>query len=129
MGLNIRLLHGDQCVINGAVIKCKSQRTTISVENYAHVIRGPDILKGEDVNTPLRRVYFAAQLMLIDPAGADQHRRHFDSYAGEVLDVLENPEMLGQIHQAISCVDAKDYYKALVALKPVLEYEKQLLAG
>ena len=129
MGLNIRLLHGDQCVINGAVIKCKSQRTTISVENYAHVIRGADILKPEDANTPLRRVYFAAQLMLIDPVRAGEHRQHFDRYMSDALGALENPRMVEQLHRAISSVDAGDYYKALVALKPVLEYERQLLAS
>ena len=130
MGLNIRLQHGDQCVINGAVIKCRSPRSTISVENYAHVIRAPDILKPEDVDTPVKSVYFATQLMLIDPARADEHRLHFNTYMADVLAASRSGADTDDLQAAIGFVNDGDYYRALVAIRMVLQRETdRRLAG
>ncbi|WP_420560709.1 flagellar biosynthesis repressor FlbT [Tepidicaulis sp.] len=127
MGLNIRLLHGDKCVINGAVITCKSQRTTLSVENFAQVIRAPEILDEKDVSTPTERVYFAVQLMLLEPARHDHHRIFFNTVMAQLLYAFENGEVLQLLHEAIAFVEEEDFYQALKRLKRVLDYEKDLL--
>lgn len=127
MGLNIRLLHGDKCVINGAVVTCKSQRTTISIDNFAQVIRAPDILDADQVKTPTERVYFAVQLMLIEPARADHHRIFFNTVAAQLLYAFENEEVLESLREAIALVEAEDFYQALRHLKPVLQYERDVL--
>lgn len=127
MGLNIRLLHGDKCVINGAVISCKSQRATISVENYAHVIRGPDILNPDDVKTPTQHVYFVIQLMLIDAENVDRHKLHYNTVMGQLRYALENAEVLEALARIDGLVESGDFYAALRELKSVLAYEERLL--
>ena len=127
MGLNIRLLNGDKCVINGAVISCRSQRTTLSVENFAQVIRAPDILDQESVKTPSQHVYFAIQLMLIDPLNSDRHRLHFNTVMAQIFTAYANPEVIALLRETLMLVDAADYYQALKRMKQVILYEKQLL--
>lgn len=127
MGLNIRLLHGDKCVINGAVISCKSQRTTISVENYAHVIRGADILDTKDVKTPTQHVYFTIQLMLIDAEHVERHRTHYNSVMSQLRYALENEDVLDELARIHALVESGEYYMALRELKSVLAYEEKLL--
>jgi flagellar protein FlbT len=127
MGLNIRLLHGEKCVINGAVISCKSPRTTISVENYAHVIRGADILDPDNVKTPTQHVYFVIQLMLIDAENFERHKLHYNTVMGQLRYALENTEVLEALAHTDRLVENGDFYAALRELKSVLAYEERLL--
>jgi len=127
MGLKLKLRPGERCVINGAVIENAGARTTLTVHNFAQVMRGASIMQEEDATSPARRVYFAVQAMLLDSACADRHRRSFNSLMAALIGAIRHPDMQDALREVIIHVDDADYYRALQALRPVIDHEADVL--
>lgn len=127
MALKLRLKPCERVVINGCVVQNENRRYTLTVSNFAQIIRGSDILQEEDARTPVRRAYFLIQSMLLDP-------RLVASGTGLVTDMMASlytaflrPDMRDHIARSMGHVGERDYYKALAALRPVMDYEDTLL--
>ncbi len=127
MGLKLKLRPGERCVINGAVIENAGARTTLTVHNFAQVMRGASILQEDDANTPAKRVYFTVQAMLLDSACADRHRRSFNTLMAALVGAIRHPDMQDALREVVIHVDDADYYRALQALRPVIDHEADVL--
>lgn len=128
MALKLRLKPHEKAIINGVVIENGSRAADILVHNFAHILRDPDVMQEDEANTPSKRCYFAAQLMLIDPANAGQYRDTFDKFLSDLRGAFINPDILKLLQDADEGVAEGNYYKALRALKDVIAYEEPLLA-
>lgn len=128
MALKIRLRPNEKVIINGAVIQNGGRATSFLVQNFAQILREPEVMQEEDANTPVRRAYFACQLMLVDPANAANYRGHFDSFARDLRGALINPVVLAELDAAERAVDEKNFYIALRHLRIVMDYEAILLS-
>src|SRR5690606_25668133 len=78
MPLKLRIPAGEKIVVNGAVITNVDDRAMyIQLENEAQFMRGRDILRPEDVVTPLDEAYFHVQMMYIEPDSRTERRPQF----------------------------------------------------
>lgn len=129
MALKLNLKPGEKLVINGAVIVNGDRKTSLAIRNFAHIMRESDVMQEEQANTPTRRAYFAAQLLLLDPEG----RADYVPQARELITALKqaytNPDVLIGLDKALGHLEGGDYYKSLAILRRVIRYEDLLLAG
>ncbi|WP_029008752.1 flagellar biosynthesis repressor FlbT [Azospirillum halopraeferens] len=127
MALKLRLKPSERVVINGCVVQNENRRYTLTVSNFAQIIRGSDILQEEDARTPVRRAYFLIQSMLLDPRFASTGMGLVTDTMAGLYTAFLRPDIRDGIARSMGHVGERDYYKALVALRPVMEYEDTLL--
>ena len=64
-GLVLKLAPKERVLVNGAVIENGDRRSRLSIVTPdAHILRLRDAIHPEQANTPVRRVCYAAQLVL-----------------------------------------------------------------
>lgn len=128
MALKLRLKPNERVVINGCVVQNENRRYTLTVSNFAQVIRGSDIMMEEEADTPVRRAYFLIQSMLLDPKNADLLMERLTSMLAQLYAAFLEPRARNGIMTAVGHVGERDYYKAMAALRPVMAYEESLLS-
>ena len=127
MPLKLSLKPGEKFVLNGAVVQNGDRRTTLVLQNKASVLREKDIMQAEDVTTPARRIYFPIMMMYLDESSAS---KFFDELAlriTEFMGATQNPEILAECVAASRHVLAREYYKALMSARKIVEYEERVL--
>ena len=128
MPLMVRLGANEKMVINGAVVSVEGGRAAkIVVHNTACVLRGKDVLTAEEVDTPVKRIYFAVQMLYIDPDSKEDYQREFHERLSEVIAITGSEEIRQILYMIQAYVEVGAYYNALSALRRVLEYEERLL--
>lgn len=128
MPLKIRLNPKERIIINSAVIQNGDKRIVLTVENQANVLRGKDVLVERDVKTPVEKLYFLIQSCLIkNPDTSDERVDQIHALAANLYKAFENEGMKDNIFQSMDHFSCGDYYKSLAVLRPIREYETQLL--
>lgn len=119
MGLKISLAPGEKILINGCEITNGNARTTLSIDNFADVVRAADLISEADAVTLISKTYFMLQTMLI----------HSQLRSAVVPDVQKNLAVAAatlpgsataSIFEAANLVSSEDFYKAMKCLKPLM---------
>ncbi|MFN3585583.1 flagellar biosynthesis repressor FlbT [Phenylobacterium sp.] len=129
MPLKLSLRPGEKFVLNGAVVQNGDRRAVLILQNKASVLREKDIMQSEDVNTPARRIYFPVMMMYLDEAGADRYYDEFVRRMGEFMGVIVNPEVLAECVNISRLCMTREYYKALMLCRKLIEYEDERLGN
>ena len=127
MPLKLSLKPGERFVLNGAVVQNGDRRCSLVLQNKASVLREKDIMQQEDVNTPARHVYFPVMMMYLDEAGADKYYDEFLRRMSEFMSVISNPVILAECVAISKSLMAREYYKALMSCRRLIEYEDERL--
>ncbi len=126
MPLKLSLKPGEKFVLNGAVVQNGDRRGVLILQNKASVLREKDIMQPEDVNSPARRIYFPVMMMYLDEAGAARVYDEFALRLTEFMGVSRNPQILSDCVATSRHVMAREYYKALMTARKLVEYEEDL---
>ncbi len=126
--LAVKLKPGERLVVNGAVLQNGNTRNVLYFVNRASILRERDVMQEEQAVTPTSRVYFIVQLMLLDPKDAAIYQENFEQLMTALLRAFKSPPILKALTDCVLWVREQDYYKALAALRPVLDYELKLLS-
>ena len=126
MPLKLSLKPGEKFVLNGAVVQNGDRRGVLILQNKASVLREKDIMQLEDVNTPARRVYFPVMMMYLDETSAPKVYDEFVLRLTEFMGAIRNPEIQAECVAASRHVMAKEYYKALMSARKLVDYEERL---
>lgn len=129
MPLKLSLKPGEKFVLNGAVLQNGDRRASLILQNKASVLREKDIMQAEDANTPARRIYFPVMMMYLDEAGAHRYHDEFALRLTEFMEVIKNPPVLMDCLNASKHVMAREYYKALMLARKLIEYEDERLGN
>ncbi|WP_417317853.1 flagellar biosynthesis repressor FlbT [Emcibacter sp.] len=127
MALKLSLKPGEKFVVNGAVMVNGDRRATLVLQNKASLLREKDIMQAEEVNTPVKHVYFPIMLMYMDEAGYKDYYEQFVLRMTELLGVIENPAARTLCVAISHDVMNQEYYKALNKCKKLFDYEKERL--
>jgi len=126
MPLKLSLKPGEKFVLNGAVVQNGDRRGVLILQNKASVLREKDIMQTADVTTPARRVYFPVMMMYLDEAMAPKVYDEFARRLTEFMSATRNPEVLGDCVAASRHVMAREYYKALMVARKLVDYEEKV---
>jgi flagellar protein FlbT len=127
MSLILKLAPGERLFINGAVVTNGDRRAYLMVETKAQIVREKDVLLAEDVSTPVRRAYFAAQGVLLNAQPVLGSTEAFAEPVARLRGVFLKPEHLGLLDEAEAQMQAGNTYRALSALRELVMYEAALL--
>ena len=127
MPLKLSLKPGEKFVLNGAVVQNGDRRGVLILQNKASVLREKDIMQADEANSPARRIYFPVMMMYLDEANAS---RFFDEFAHRLNDfmgVIGNASVLADCVAVSRHVMSREYYKALMLCRRLIEYEDERL--
>jgi len=125
--LKLSLKPGEKFVLNGAVVQNGDRRGVLVLQNKASVLREKDIMQPDEATTPARRIYFPVMMMYLDESAAERQYEEFATRLTEFMGVVRNPEVLSDCIAISKHVMAREYYKALMLSRKLIEYEDQRL--
>lgn len=128
-GLVLKLAPKERVLVNGVVIENGDRRSRFSILTPdANVLRLRDAIHPDEATTPVRRVCYAAQLVLSGDMDAAQARQQLLRRIEELSQVFTDPDSRRVLGQATEALVAEQYYKCLKALRSLLPREDRLLA-
>ena len=127
MPLKLSLKPGEKFVLNGAVVQNGDRRGVLVLQNKASVLREKDIMQLDQVTTPSRRIYFPVMMMYLEESVAERFYEDFATRLNEFMSVVRNPAVLSDCIAISKHVMAREYYKALMLSRKLIEYEDERL--
>ncbi|MBS9717729.1 flagellar biosynthesis repressor FlbT [Pseudohalocynthiibacter aestuariivivens] len=129
-GLVLKLGPKERVLINGAVIENGDRRSRLSIVTpNANILRLRDAIHPEDVNTPVRRVCYIAQLVLSGDAKKEEARMQLLRGIEQLSQILRDADSKRHLDAASQSVIHDQFYKALKALRSLLPREERLMAA
>ena len=126
MPLKLSLKPGERFVLNGAVVQNGDRRGVLILQNKASVLREKDIMQADEVNSPARRIYFPVMMMYLEGTVSPKMYDEFALRLTEFMGATRNPAVLSECVSASRHVMAKDFYKALMSARKLVDYEEGL---
>ncbi|QCI63019.1 flagellar biosynthesis repressor FlbT [Phreatobacter stygius] len=124
MALKVELKAGEKFILGDSVITNDDQRTRLTIEGEAPILREKDVMTMETADTPCKKIYLVVQLMYLSRDPIKHHEMYFEM----VNDVLEAaPSTRPYITEINNHILTGSLYKALKATKGLIEYEGALL--
>ncbi len=128
-GLVLKLAPKERVLINGVVLENGDRRSRFSIMTpQANVLRLRDAIHPDEVNTPVRRVCYAAQLVLSGDMEPDRARQQLLRRVEELSQVFTDADSRRVLSEATEALLAEQYYKCLKALRALLPREERLMA-
>jgi flagellar protein FlbT len=82
-------------------------------------------MQAEEASSPARRVYFPVMMMYLDEPNAARYYEEFAQRMSEFMSVIRNSDILGECVGISKFVMAREYYKALMSCRKLIEYEDE----
>nr|WP_321439790.1 flagellar biosynthesis repressor FlbT [uncultured Hyphomonas sp.] len=127
-GLVFKVAPGERFIINGATLENGDKPARIRVvEGDARVLRCRDAMHPSEVNTPIKQVYYAIQLLVTGDLKEDDTVPAIDAECERLEDVFSHidAELIPVLR---SMIDRGNYYSAMCHLRQIMPIEAELLA-
>lgn len=129
-GLVLKLGPKERVLINGAVIENGERRSRLNIVTpNAHILRLRDAIHPEEANTPVRRVCFAAQLVLTGDAEPEESRHQLLRRIEELSQILTDTDSRKLLTAATDAALGDQFYQCLKSLRALIPREDRLLAA
>ncbi|GAB5436080.1 MAG: flagellar biosynthesis repressor FlbT [Falsiruegeria mediterranea] len=126
----LKLAPKERLLINGAVIENGDRRGRLSIVTPdANILRLRDAIHPEDATTPVRRVCYAAQLVLSGDSDPTEARMPLLRRIEELSQVFTDPDSRASLAEATDALVRDHHYRCLKALRSLLPREERLLAA
>ncbi len=122
--IRISLRAGERVYVNGAVIRV-DRKTTLEFLNNVVFLLENHVMQEEDATTPLRRLYFTVQKMLIEPASGFSARQEFYRLYLELLPVHEGTPVANALSHVRALVNMGRNFEALKQIRRLYEAEEK----
>lgn len=126
--MRISLRPGEKLYLNGAVLRVE-RKTSFTLLNDAVFLLDQHVMQAEEATTPLRQLYFIAQTMLMDPAGAGGCRQVFDESFHLLCETFEDRDVLTGMAAIGELMAADRVLVAMKAIRALTAIEDRILAG
>jgi len=126
-GLMLKLAPNERFIINGTMLENGDKPGRIRVPGPdVMVLRCRDALRPDQVDTPVKQVYYAIQLLITKDLEEDDTLPALFRACDDLKSAFEHikPDLIPTLCQMLQ---RGNYYSALCYLKQVIELESQLL--
>ncbi|MBP2548041.1 flagellar protein FlbT [Neorhizobium galegae] len=124
--LRISLKSGERIFINGAVLRV-DRKVALEFLNDVTFLLENHVLQLEDATTPLRQLYFIAQMMLINPEGKEQSLAMFRKSITMLISCFHDDEVLAELKRVDAMVASGRAFDALKAIRGLYAIEDRIL--
>lgn len=124
--LKISLKANEKIYVNGAVIKV-DRKCSMEFLNDVQFLLQNHVLQPEQASTPLRQLYFVAQIMLMSPEGIEATRPVFRQTINNLLKAFKDQTILTELKDIDTLVCEGQVYDALKAIRALYPLEADIL--
>ena len=124
--LRISLKSGERIFVNGAVLRVDRKVAVEFLDDVTFLLEN-HVLQPEDATTPLKQLYFIAQMILINPEGAEQSTAMFRKSIVMLLNCFKNEEVLAELKRVDGLVTNGRAFEALKAIRGLYPIEDRIL--
>jgi flagellar biosynthesis repressor protein FlbT len=126
MALKLALRLKERIIVGGAILQNAGPHVAhVLVENTAPILRGGEVLRPEDANTPCRRIYLTIQLMYVEPGSFSELHPRYWQLVEETVHAV--PSMRPSLERISMLILAGDLYAALKLTRRLVQQEEKLL--
>lgn len=128
-GLVIKLCPKERFMINGVVLQNGEKRSNIVViSEDVNVLRLKDALHPDQVNTPVSRVYYIAQLVLACEADPKEATYQILRGIEQLSQVFTDADSQDHLSRATQNISEGKFYHGLKNLRALISREKRMLS-
>lgn len=128
-GLILKLRAHEQILINGVVMQNGDRRARLVVKTPdACILRLRDALHPDEVDTPVKRVCYMAQLAVAGETDAAEAAPELERGIEELQVALDGVAEADCLGDARAALQAGNFYGTLKALRQLIPLEERLLA-
>jgi flagellar biosynthesis repressor protein FlbT len=124
--MNITLRAGERFFINGAVIRI-DRKASIELLNEVTFLLENHVMQAEEATTLVRQIYFAVQIMLMDPTAARSAAPLANSLIESALGAYRAPELTAGLKSVAASLVRSRNFEALKALRGLFALEDKEL--
>ncbi|WP_062014303.1 flagellar biosynthesis repressor FlbT [Aureimonas sp. AU4] len=124
--LRITLRAGERIFVNGAVMRV-DRKTHLEFLNDVTFLLESHVMQASEATTPIRQLYFIVQLMLIDPAGADEAQAAFERSYPMLMATFSSAEIRNGLQDAAQFLERERTFEALKRLRSLIPLEDAIL--
>ena len=124
--MNITLRAGERFFINGAVIRI-DRKASIELLNEVTFLLENHVMQAEEAKTLIRQIYFAVQIMLMDPPSAANAAPLARSLIESALAAYRAPELTAGLKGVAASLARGRNFEALKALRGLFTLEDKEL--
>jgi flagellar biosynthesis repressor protein FlbT len=124
--MNITLRAGERFFINGAVIRI-DRKASIELLNEVTFLLENHVMQAEEAKTLIRQIYFAVQIMLMDPPSAANAAPLARSLIESALAAYRAPELTAGLKGVAASLARGRSFEALKALRGLFTLEDKEL--
>ena len=129
-GLILKLGPGERFIANGVVIENGDRRARLNILTPdSKVLRLRDAIHPSEVNTPVRRVCYIAQLVLAGEAEPEEAMRQLNLGISQLKSVFLDGDGAEILNRAASALADGKFYPVLRTLQGLLPIEDRLLGA
>ena len=124
--MNITLRAGERFFINGAVIRI-DRKATIELLNDVTFLLENHVMQAKEAITLTRQIYFAVQIMLMDPAAAASATPLAGSLMQTALGAYRTPELIAGLRGVAHSLARGRHFEAMKGLRALFALEDREL--
>ena len=127
MPLKLTLKPRERFVLNGGVLVNGDRRSDLIVENQVSLLRERDVLKADEADTPMKRIYFTIMMMYMDGGLEGDYYDQFSELMTDFMCAVTTKEVVQKCHRILDDVHEQRFYTAMMMSKSLLPFEKERL--
>ena len=128
-GLVLKLSPKERILINGAVLENGDRRCKLAIVTpNANILRLRDAIHPDEATTPVKRVCYAAQLVLTGDADPDESKQQLLRRIEELSRVFTDVDSRKTLTTATRALLDNQHYQCLKALRMLIPREDRLFA-
>jgi flagellar protein FlbT len=124
--MNITLRAGERFFINGAVIRI-DRKASIELLNDVTFLLENHVMQAKDATTLTRQIYFAVQVMLMEPGASAGATPLASALIQTALGAYRTPELISGLRGVAQSLARGRNFEALKALRVLFALEDQEL--
>lgn len=127
-GLVIKLKPNEKVLVNGVILQNGDRAASIRVRsNDVAILRARDAIQKEEANTPLKRIYYIAQLAMAGEADAETAAKEILQGVEPLKSIFAGEEALRELERAEAAANERKFFVAMRAVKKLFPLEEALL--
>ncbi|MEO1722979.1 MAG: flagellar biosynthesis repressor FlbT [Pseudomonadota bacterium] len=128
-GLILKLRAHEQILVNGVVMQNGERNTRLIIKTPdAKILRLRDAIHPDEVNTPVKRVCYIAQLAVAGEAAPESATRELERGIAQLREALRGLTGCASLDDAGRELSRGNFYGCLRKLRQLLPVEEKLLA-
>jgi len=124
--MRLTLKAHEKMFLNGAVIRF-DRKTKVEILNNANFLLEAHVLQADETNTPLKQLYYAAQIILMDPAGSEAAVILFQQMLTRLIKTTTNKVIVNGLRDCSELMEHNRIFDILKILRSLFPLEAEIL--